>query len=179
MSKFGTTRPTSVVDLVTNLGLLAEHQAANDELAHLNRTQSAADRMNNPYSKEIRAAAKKVQDIEKQMEESTVCIKLQALKRAEYAEITAKHPPREDNDVDAALGFNTDTFGEEVIPRSIVAAWWKTSKEKIDFTGDDWEAESAEITDAQYADFSTAVLNLNQRATSVPFSRDASAVSRS
>ena len=78
MSKLGTTRPTSVVDLVTNLGLLAEHQAASDELAHLNRTQSAADRMNNPYSKEIRAAAKKVQDIEKQMEESTVCIKLQA-----------------------------------------------------------------------------------------------------
>lgn len=178
MSKLGTTRPTSVVNLVTNLDLLSEHQAANEELSRLNRITQASDRLNNGFSKEIRDLAKKVQEIEERMDESTVCVKLKALKRAEYAEVIAKHPPREDHDLDTALGFNTETFADDAMPLSIVGAWRKSTKEKIDFTGADWEAESAEFTDAQYADFAQALLNLNRGSTSVPFSQTASAVNR-
>ena len=179
MSKLGTTRPTSVVNLVTNLELLGEHQAANEELSRLNRVAQAADRLNNGFSKETRAAAKRVAELEEQMDESTVCVKLQALKRAQYAEVIAKHPPREDHDLDTALGFNTETFADDAMPLSIIGAWKKSSKEKIDFTGADWEAESQEFTDAQYADFAQALLNLNRGSTSVPFSQTASAVNRS
>lgn len=179
MSKLGTTRPTAVVNVVTNLDLLAEHQAASEELDRLNKNQSASERLNNPYSKEVRAQAKKVQDIEAQMDESTVCIKLKALKRAEFAETVTNHPPREDHDLDGALGFNTDTFGDDAIPKSIVGAWRKVSGKKVDFTGDDWEEESAEFTDAQYAEFANVVMNLNRRVTSIPFSPNASAVNRS
>ncbi|MCS4593559.1 hypothetical protein KTJ89_11260 [Brevibacterium sediminis] len=179
MSKLGTTRPTTIINVVTNLELLGEHQSAVEELNKLNRTQSSADRMNSPYSKEARAKAKRVQELETEMDESTVCIKLKALKRAEYAEVIAKHPPREDNDVDNALGFNTDTFGDDAIALSIVGAWKKTTGEKIDFTGDDWKEESAEFTDGQYSDFTNAVLNLNRSSTTVPFSPIASGVNRS
>lgn len=179
MSKLGTTRPTAVVNVVTNLDLLAEHQAANEELERLNRTQSSSDRLNSAYSKEIREQAKLVQDLEARMNESTVCVKLRALKRTQYAEVTAKHPPREDNDVDSMFGVNTDTFGDDVIPLSIVDAWNKGTKKKVAFTGDDWAEEAEEFTDAQYSEFVQAVININRGATSVPFSQNASFMSRS
>lgn len=178
MSKLGTTRPTTVVNVVTNLDLLAEHQAANEELDRLNRMQSSKDRINSAYSKEIREQAKLIQKLEAQMDESTVCVKLKALKRAQYAEVVENHPPREDNDVDTTFGLNTDTFGDDIIPLSIVDAWRKTTQEKVDFTGADWVEESAEFTDAQYSEFVSAVLNINRGATSIPFSRIASAVSQ-
>ena len=178
MSKLGTTRPTTVVNVVTNLDLLAEHQAALEELERLNRVQSASDRLNSAYSKEIREQAQKVQDLEAQMNESTVCVKLKALKRAQYAEVVANHPPREDNDVDTAFGVNTDTFGDELLPLSIVDAWNKATGEKVDFTGDDWAEEAAEFTDAQFNEFAMAALNINRGATAIPFSSIASAVIR-
>lgn len=179
MSKLGTTRPTAVVNVVTNLDLLAEHQAANEELERLNRNQTSQDRLNSAYSKPIREQAKLIQGIEAKMDESTVCVKLKALKRTQYAEVVANHPPREDNDVDKAFGVNTDTFGDEVIPLSIVAAWEKNSEKKVDFTGDDWATEAEEFTDAQYSEFVQAVLGINRSSTSIPFSRTASAVNRS
>lgn len=178
MSKLGTTRPTAVVNVVTNLDLLAEHQAAEEELERLNRAQSAADRLNSAYSKEIRQQAKVIQTLETQMHESTVCVKLKALKRTQYAEVTANHPPREDNDVDTAFGVNTDTFGDEIIPLSIVDAWNKATGEKVAFTGEDFAEEAEEFTDAQYSEFVQAVLTINRGATSIPFSSNASAVSR-
>lgn len=178
MSKLGTTRPTTVVNVVTNLDLLAAHQAESQELERLNRVQSASDRLNSAYSKEIREQAKKIQNIETMMDESTVCVKLRALKRAKYAEVVANHPPREDNDVDNAFGVNTDTFGDELVPLSIVEAWNKATNEKVDFTGDDWAEEADEFTDAQYNEFAMAALNINRGATAIPFSSIASAVIR-
>ncbi|MGN6035527.1 hypothetical protein ACP6NG_09100 [Brevibacterium casei] len=178
MSKLGITRPTAVVDLVTNLDLLADHQVAREELDRLNKLTPASERLNNPYSKEIRAQAKKVADLEKKMDDSTVCVKLRALKKAKWAEVVANHPPREDNDVDAALGFNTDTIADEAMPLSIVSAWEKDSGNKIDFTGDDWATESEEFTDAQFAEFAQTLLNLNRGSTTIPFSQIASAVNR-
>ena len=178
MSKLGTTRPTTVVNVVTNLDLLAEHEAATRELERLNRVQSAADRLNSAYSKEIREQANIIQNLEAQMDESTVCVKLKALKRAKYAEVVANHPPREDNDVDTAFGVNTDTFGDELLPLSIVDAWNKATGDKVDFTGDDWAEEAEEFTDAQYSEFAMAALNINRGATAIPFSSIASAVIR-
>ena len=179
MSKLGTTRPTTVVNVVTNMELLAAHQAANEELERLNRAQTSKDRLNTAYSKEIREQAKLIESIEAQMDESTVCVKLKALKRNQYAEVVANHPPREDNDVDKAFGVNTDTFGDEIIPLSIVDAWRKTTEEKVDFTGDDWAEESEEFTDAQYSEFAQAVLGINRSSTTIPFSRTASYVNQS
>ena len=179
MSKLGITRPTAVVDLVTNLELLADHQAAREELGRLNRLTTAQERLNSPYSADMRAVAAKILDIEKKMDESTVCVKLKALKRAEFAELIAAHPPREDNDVDSHFGFNTDTFADAAIPKSIVGAQRKLSGKKVDFTGDDWAEVSEELSDAQYADFTSALIGINRQATSVPFSQTASAVNRS
>ncbi|MCM1011898.1 hypothetical protein [Brevibacterium sp. XM4083] len=179
MSKLGITRPTAVVDLVTNLDLLADHQAAREELDRLNRLTTAAERLNNPYSADMRKVAKKIADLEAQMDESTVCVKLKALKRSEYAELVAAHPAREDNDVDGHFGFNTDTFADAAMPRSIVAAWKKGTNKKVDFTGDDWAEVSEEFTDAQYSDFTSALIGINRQATAVPFSQTASAVNRS
>lgn len=179
MSKLGITRPTAVVDLVTNLDLLADHQAARNELDRLNKLTSAAERLNNPYSADMRAVAAKIADLEKQMDESTVCVKLKAIKRAEYAELVAAHPAREDNDVDAAFGFNTDTFADAAMPKSIVSAWKKATGKKVDFTGEDWAEVSEEFTDAQYSDFTSALIGINRQATGVPFSQTASVVNRS
>lgn len=178
MSKLGTTRATAIVSHVTNLDLLAAHEEAEAELERLNKLTSAGERLNDPYTKQIRAQAKKVLDLEDEMEKSTVRIKLRALKRARYAEITAAHPAREDNDVDRIFGVNTDEFPDAVMPESIVEAWDKTTGEKIDFTGADWAEESEEFSDAQLAAFVSKVIKINRGSASVPFSQTASAVTR-
>ena len=178
MSKLGISRPTAVVEIVTNLELLAAHQVESQKLEELNEKTPAGDRLNNPYTPQIREQAQKVRDIEQEMQDSTVCVKVRALKKAKYAEIVADHPAREGNNVDALFGVNTDTFIDGVMPLSIVEAWNKSTGEKVDFTGDDWAEESEEFTDAQVSEFVSAILSINKRSIEVPFSPRASAMTR-
>lgn len=176
MSKFGITRPTATVELVTNFDLLADYQAADAELDRLQRG-AQPDRLN--QSPALREAAQRVQEIEQAMQDSILLVKLRALKRTRWNELTAKHPAREDHDGDKQWDLNVDTFFDEAIPESIVELKWKKSGEKVDFdVAVDWPALAEDITDSQFADFITGVLRINQGSTAVPFSRVASVVTR-
>lgn len=174
--KLSITRATEVVELVTNLGLMADHTTAEAELVRLQKTERP-DRLNS--STEVREAAKRVRQIEQQFQESVVLVKLEALGRPRWNELADKHPARENNDADERFEINTDTFFDDAIPESIVSAQWKTTGDPVDLDADDWAQLAQEISDVQYAQFITAVLKINQIETSVPFSRSASAVTPS
>lgn len=176
MSKLGIKRAVTSVALVTDLELLNEYDRAVEELEKLQKN-ARADRMTgNP---ELRKAGKAVQDLEKQMDESTVLVKLRALKRTRWAELEEKHPARDDNDLDKQYGVNVDTFFEDVLPECIVEVTEKPTGKKISFDPDtEWAPLSEEMSDGQYARFLTATLALNRGAADVPFSRIASVVTR-
>lgn len=174
MSKLGIKRATTSVPLVTNLELLAEYDKASDVLEKLQKN-ARPDKM--VGDTELRKAAQDVRALEDQMQDSTVLVKLRALKRTRWAELEEKHPAREDNDLDKRYGLNVDTFFDEAIPECIVEATWKTSGKKVDLDpSTDWAELADDMSDGQYAQFITAALALNRGAAAVPFSRVASVV---
>lgn len=75
-------------------------------------------------------------------EERALHVKLRALGRREWKRLLDEHPPRKDNEDDAALGVNEDTFKEALVPASIV--------EPADLTEDDLDALSAIDFDRLY-----------------------------
>lgn len=174
MSKITITRATANVELVTNLDLLADHEAATNELERAQKTESP-DRLNSSAS--VRAAAKRVEHIENEMESSIIVFKLRALARKRWVELVDAHPAREDDDMDQRFGFNADELFNEALPESIVAVTTK-SGDTVDWSPEDWEEISEEISDAQYAEFVGAVFRLNQRESEIPFSRTASILNR-
>lgn len=172
MSKLGIARATTTVQLVTDLSLLGEHEAAEAELERLSKNVRP-DRMNS--APELRDAAKRVQELEQKMDASVVLVKLRGLKRSQYADLQAEHPERKDNDLDKSFGVNSDTFFDAVIPLSIVEATWKSTGEPVEL---EWAEISDQLTEAQYAQFVTAVMKVNNGKPDVPFSRSASVVTR-
>lgn len=175
MSKLGIKRATTTVDLVTDLDLLAEYEAAEERLERLGK-EARPDRLNS--SPEIKKAAKEVQRLEKAMADSVVSFKLRALKKPDFAKLEEEHPPRDDNDVDKSFGVNIDTFLDAAMPSSVVEATWKESGKKAEFSGSDWPEIAEDITNGQHAEFTAAILRINRGATTVPFSRSASIVTR-
>lgn len=176
MSKLGIKRATTSVPLVTNLELLSEYDAVADTLEKLQKN-ARADRLNS--SPDLRKAAEAVRALEDKMQESTALVKLRALKRARWAELEEKHPAREDNDLDKRFGVNVDEFFDEAIPECIVEVSMKATGKKVDFDpAADWKELADDMSDGQYSEFIGATLTLNRGATSVPFSRTASVVTR-
>lgn len=179
MSKLGISRATSAVDLVTNLELLAEHEAASAALEKLQRGLNKDDRLNS-QNKELKQAAQAVRAIEDKMTDSTVSVKLRALKRTRWAELEEKFPAREDSDLDKRFGVNVDAFFEVAIPECVVEITDKKTGKKIEFDpATEWAPLADDMSDGQYAEFIGATLALNRGATAVPFSRVASAVTQS
>ena len=169
------TRPEKIVNLCTDAALQAEWEQANEALINAPR-EVQDDRLNGGNSTATLARA--VQDVEQRMLASTVKFRLRGLRRSEWSERVAANAPREGNDDDKARGYNTDTFYDDVISRSIVEV--TQDGEPVDFDPlTEWEPLADEMTDRQYAQFAEAVWNLNRGEVSVPFSRSASRALRS
>lgn len=174
--KITISRATTVVELVTDLSLQAEHETAVTALESARHADQKNDRLNSGNG--ALAAAKAVQEIESRMQESIVNVKFRALTRARWGQLADEHPARDDNDEDEAFGVNADTFFAVAVPESIVESTWKTTGEDADLKAD-WDDIVGELSDAQYAKFVAAVIRINRRDSEVPFSQSASIVSRS
>lgn len=172
MGSLKITRPERTVDLCTDAALYAEWEEAEAELTTPSRGV-VDDRMIGDKPE----AAVKVRDLEERMRDSTVKFRLRAMRRSEWADRVAANPPREGVADDKSRGYNTETFFDDVIIRSIVDV--TQAGEKIDFDPEsEWESLADEMTDRQYSDFADAIFILNRGEASVPFSPRASRMLR-
>lgn len=64
----------------------------------------------------VAVAAQEHDDFVTEATERAEKVTVQALPRRKFRDLVAKHPPREGNEVDAKFGFNTDTFGDDLMP---------------------------------------------------------------
>ncbi|WNM64504.1 tail assembly chaperone [Arthrobacter phage MidnightRain] len=158
-------RPETRVPFCLDGDLKAAHEAAEAEYARENNRRMADPRLGST----VRKLAEKVQDLESQMQDSTVTFLIRGLKRGEWVELTGEHPPREKNTLDASYGYNVEAVMLEGIPRSIVAV--ENSKgEPLDFDpAAEWDALAEDMTNSQYEDFILAVLKVNAGRNDVPF----------
>ncbi|GIG27190.1 hypothetical protein [Cellulomonas denverensis] len=179
------TRPTQRVEFCTNLSLKAEHEAAVAALAEANKAGQADQRETGNTA--VRAAAERVQEIEKVMREHTLVFTLEAWPRKRWAEWEALHPPREGNEGDKALGVDVSgldkVLGGDVAdghswPAAITGVTTLDGDEVPFDPGSNWPELADEMTSAQWNDFALAILKLNNGVTAAPFSSLASVVIR-
>lgn len=86
-------------------------------------------------------------------------ITIKGLTRREFRRLFVEHPPREDDDLDARLGYNGDTFGDALIKACIVA----TRAHELNGGGDvpnEWDAWADDMTNGQWEEVFRACLKL-------------------
>jgi hypothetical protein len=131
-----------------------------------------------------RRLADQIRQVEEQMRDATVQVRLRALPRKRYPyvradqvtwhELIERHPPRKTPDGkpdqrDAALGLNVESFFEDLVRVSIVDPELSEAQ---------WQAFNERLTDAQFDQLSRAAWNLNRSGVDVPFSKAASLIRR-
>lgn len=169
-------RPQKVVELCTDMSLAAEHEQADTELRELERAETIDPRLGKKST--AQAAAKKVQDLEQRMADSTLRFTLTALSNKRWTELEGQHEPREDDSVDAAYGVNISTFVDAAMGESITAVAEKNTGKPVDFAPGDWPALADEMTNAQWDAFAIALFELNKQRRAPDFSKAASRVIR-
>lgn len=149
-------RAEKTVDICLRGDLQAEWDALNDTRTQLKR--SGPDSLGDGRVAEIENQMDAIAD---QMRESTIQLRFRALPRKDWFGLLEKHPPREGNSQDRALGLNQDSFFDDLIPRSLVDPELDkdTLSELLDL-----------ISGADYQNITLAVFSINQHEVSVPFS---------
>lgn len=79
------------------------------------------------------AAAQEYDDFVTEAAERAVLVTLRQLPRKEWRELRAKHPPRKDNEDDAAAGFNIETLGDDLVPAAIVSPEFPSRADRDEF----------------------------------------------
>jgi hypothetical protein len=77
-------------------------------------------------------------------EETAIRVKVGTVRRTKYRELADKHPPREDNKGDQALGVNALTFREDLVPAAVLEV---TEDGKTRLWSDYSEGEKFEFLD--------------------------------
>lgn len=157
--------PESTVALCLRGDLAAEFERLEAEM--LATKDTPLDRLvGNP---EATAIAKRMEALREEMAESTVTFRLRAKSRKDFRQFLVTHAPREGNADDRAMGFNIDTYFDDLVRESIVDP--VLSEEQ-------WEALSEALTANQWMHLQNAAVELNQDEVSVPFSHAASLLLR-
>jgi hypothetical protein len=161
--------PERTVELCLRGDLQAEWEDLHRQLAEVEARQ-AIDKRLNPGG-ERKQIAGQIETLEEQMRADTIVFRMRALSRKAWNALLKEHPPRKDDDTDAVLGYNLDTFMAGAI-RACTYAPDDLDEE----TWNDLLDES--LTEHQFASLQNAVLALNVRQVSVPNSSAASRILR-
>ncbi|MEV0382423.1 hypothetical protein [Nonomuraea sp. NPDC050643] len=152
--------PERTWNLCTRADLQGEWEQAEQQLARA-EVQSRDSLAGN--SSEVRQIASHIQDLEAEMAEHTVPLKLRAVTHKAWSDLLAKHPPREGNADDGA--FNSLTFGVGLLASCAVDPAMS-------------EDQAGKLVDSlshgQWNDLFTTLWGLNRTGADVPKSRKAS-----
>lgn len=149
--------PESTVTVCLRGDLQAEWERLNAKLAEL-RSAPGRKMTDNAEASDV---ATRIREIEGQMKEATLELTLRALPRRDWLRLLRDHPPRKGDEADKALGLNTETFFDELIPRSIVNP--TLNEDQVSRLMD-------ALSSAQYDKLLETAWNLNRRDVDVPFS---------
>lgn len=104
----------------------------------------------------------RLDEVGRQIAAGTITFRLQALGRVALQRLMDRHPPRQDNKQDQALGFNEDTATDELLRKCIVEPTFSDTA-LTQLLEDD-------LSDGQYEQLSAAAWGVNRRAVPLPLS---------
>jgi hypothetical protein len=152
--------PERVYNLGPRADLQAEWEQAEQDLA---KAEAQARDSLAGLGAAGKATAKRIQELEEQMAEHTVAVKLRALPHKAWSDLLAKHPPREDHAGDGA--FNSDTFGVGLLAACAVDPV---------MTDEQAGALVDRLSSGQWNELFSVLWGLNRSGVEVPKSRRAS-----
>ena len=95
------------------------------------------------------------------MRSETIVLRMRALGKRAWDALLKQHPPRKDNEEDAQLGYNADTFMEALIRECTYSP--------DDLDEETWrELLDERLTEWQWAQLQNCALTLNVRRVDVP-----------
>lgn len=160
--------PERTVEVCFRGDLVAEFEGLERELEQIPKTDSL-----DSGSSEL---LERMEALRSEMRESTYPVRLRAMPRPAYRELTAQHAARRDDDgkmveEDAQMGVNTETFYPALLRASIVDPELSTTGE--------WTEFDEGLTDYQWSELAGAAFLLNRGPVTIPFSLAASRMNRS
>lgn len=137
--------------------------------------ETAAVKADNPKrigdSPDVMAAAEAYDAFVAEAAARGITVTLQALRRKDWRPLVAKHVPREDNDTDAAWGFNYETMCDDLVPASVVlGVQFMSTTDRDDFLDS--------LSDADFSSLYSEAVRLNQGAGPDPKVRVSSQLAR-
>jgi len=167
-------RPTKGVELCLDLSTRIEWEKLEVELKEARQEPGGDKRL---AGGPVQSLAKQIEGLEAAMAESTVTFTLTALKRRDWDKHKADHPPRKGVKSDDQMGVNEETFYDAVMADSVLSVDGPDG-DQVEWDHEQWGPLADEMTNAQYADFKLAILQLNvgEAAARLPKSLSASLV---
>ena len=164
--KFAVKRPTRTVSVCLDGDLTAEYELAKAKLAAEQKASKSDTRLNSPASQ----WEKKHAELFAAQQEQTLTFTLRGLPRNVWDALKNDHPARKDNDLDDQFGFDTSMVFEKAMLAEGTIDSVMQGSEPVEFTVEDWAGISDDLTDGQWGDFASALIELNAGRQSVPFS---------
>lgn len=106
------------------------------------------------------ALTEQAASLRRDMAAAVITVRFDAIPRREWLGLLAEHPPRDGNDLDRRLGFNTDTLYEAIVRR----AWAEPVIDPADL-----DLLLDRLNDGQFNELADAAFSVNTRGAVVPF----------
>lgn len=139
---------------------LAEAQAATATGARLAANKGATSK--------AKAAAKKLQALETEIDEKSPWFEFRALPNPDYQALCDRHPPRKDNQLDFFKGYNVEAVQNALVRECLIDPEFKSD--------DDWKMLEQVCAPSQWAALRDAAVEANGGEVAVPKSVLASEV---
>lgn len=129
------------VEICLRPDLIEAWNDANEELQALAAQGMKGARVGSKPTAQIKKA-KQVQELEREIEESSVVFRFRALPKADWRALCDDHPPRPDNEVDQWTGYNRDAVLDQAVRDSLIdpvfdAASWDELGQTL--SGGEWD----------------------------------------
>ena len=140
---------------VTVTHVIAYDEALTAEIAALEAQAAAAPARQRMSAKPDTG---RLDQLRQRLASNAVKLTFEAMPRRAYRDLLATHTPRPGDDMDARVGYNTDTFGDALLQAAITAT--------TDLDGNpipnDWDAWADEMSDGAWQEMFRLVLALQK-----------------
>ena len=124
---------------------------------------------------EARRLGDELRALEERIRAATVNVRLRSLGKDGWNDLVDKHPARPGEETDEKLGYNADTFFDELVSLSMVAmAPLNNPDSAVDLTDEDRVMLLGVVTRDKFDELTRTALSLNIRRVDIPFSSAAS-----
>lgn len=156
-------RITSTVTILLDAKMNDRHKydAVSAEIRELStkREQAYLDSLRESLTEQIEVKEAELEKIGKRVKAGLAELTLTSLTQFEYMNLLKRNLPREDDEIDARLGYNCDTFAGDLLRKATIAAKDGNGK-KIQLDLDTWLDEEDGIGAGDFQAWFTAAHNL-------------------